>query len=119
MAKKDSNNNKFKSEGEQKKAAKGIINREVGEGAASNMKGKSDSPGKSGYHRSDFGGVEDPNFRVEGAYAEKDESPARAPDTNIHEVAHHSVTGELFSGHPERHGHMNKAAAAMHSETEE
>jgi hypothetical protein len=93
-----------------------ILNREMGDGASGSVKrDMGHDAGKEGYTRYDFGGNEDPNYRIEDGYKMKDESPARSEDSNIHEIAHHTVTGELYSGDPEGHGHKNKVAAAYNA----
>jgi hypothetical protein len=96
-----------------------ILNREMGEGAESDMKPDGAEPGVQGYHRSAFDGMNDPNYRIEEGYKKKDESPARSEDSDILSIAHHSVTGELYSGEPEGHGHKNKAAWTMRGEPAE
>jgi hypothetical protein len=86
-----------------------ILNREMGHGKSKSVsEDNSHEAGKAGYHRYDVGGVEDPNYRIEDGYVSKDESPSRSENSKIHDIAHHSVTGELYSGHPERHGHLGK-----------
>ena len=97
-----------------KKMKEELAHREVGSGGSKSVKpDESHDVGKTGYHRSEFGGVEKENYRIHDGYQMKDESPARNEGSNIHEVAHHSVTGELYSGHPERHGHMGKVYSSQ------
>lgn len=92
------------------KGKEGLMNREVGSGAGKGMKGDGGHDvGKAGYHKSAFGGVEKENYRINDAYASKDESPSRSDSSSIHDIAHHSVTGELYSGEPGRHGHLGKS----------
>lgn len=88
-----------------------LLNREIGSGNSGSMKAVSGDVGKEGYLKSDFGGNQDDNYRIEDGYKKKDESPSRSEDSNLAMIAHHSVTGELYSGDPEGHGHKNKVAA--------
>lgn len=95
------------------KSKDSLLNREVGEGSGASIKqDNSHDVGAEGYHRAEFGGNEDENYRIADGYRVKDESPSRSEDSNIHEIAHHSVTGELYSGEPDAHGHKGKVAAA-------
>jgi hypothetical protein len=96
-----------------------LLNREMGEGSAGNMKPDGAEPGIQGYHRSSFDGMEQDNYRIQDGYKKKDESPARSEDSNIHMIAHHSTTGELYSGDPEGHGHKGKAAWTLRGEPTE
>lgn len=94
---------------------KGMLNRETAEGKSKAGSTKTDGslqPGKTGYHRSEFGGTEDPNYRILDGHTSKDESPSRMEGTDVHAIAHHSVTGELYSGDPARHGHLGKVNQA-------
>lgn len=85
-----------------------LLNREDGDGAGSSAKQEAGDAGKQGYHRESFSGDDAENYRIADGYQSKDESPARTEGTNVQMIAKHSVTGELYSGHPERHGHMGK-----------
>lgn len=92
---------------------KGLLNREMGDGkSGSVMEDNSHDAGKAGYHRYDVGGVQKDNYRIEDGYKSKDESPSRSEGSSIQEIGHHSVTGELYSGEPDSHGHKGKVAAA-------
>jgi hypothetical protein len=96
-----------------KKSKDGLLNREVGDGGGSSIKqDMSHDVGKSGYLRSDVGGVEPVNYRIQDGYRPKDESPSRSEGSSVQDIAHHSVTGEMYSGHPERHGHFGKVYKA-------
>lgn len=88
---------------------KELLNRKVGAGGGKSVKGKSDDAGAQGYHKSEFGGNENENYRIEDGYESKDESPSRNEGTKVQEICHHSVTGELYSGDPGKHGHMGKS----------
>jgi hypothetical protein len=88
-----------------------LLNREIGSSNGAGMKVKAGDAGREGYLASDFGGNENDNYRIADGYQSKDESPSRSEDSNVKEIAHHSVTGELYSGDPEGHGHKNKVAA--------
>jgi len=61
------------------------------------MKSKGHDAAKAGYHKMEMGGIEKDNIHVD-AYASKDESPKRSEKTSVHAIAHHSVTGEMYSG---------------------
>lgn len=99
-----------------KKSKDALLNRELGDGASGSVKADmGHDVGKEGYHKSDFGGVEKENHRISDGYQDKDESPGRDQGSNIHSVAHHSVTNELYSGHPEKHGHENKVMKGDYS----
>src|SRR6266404_6398801 len=92
-----------------KAGKEGLDHREAGAGAGSSaIQDNSHDAGKEGYHRSDFSGDDAENYRISDGYQSKDESPSRSESTNVQMIAKHSVTGELYSGHPERHGHMGK-----------
>lgn len=92
-------------------AKKDILNREMGDGDSMDTKDdESLHPGKTGYHRSEFGKDDAENYRIADGMVKKDESESRDQGTQVHSIAHHSVTGELYSGDPARHGHMGKRA---------
>lgn len=97
----------MKSQGEE------LLSREDGHSSSEGVSNdESHDVGKAGYHRSQLGGVEQENYRIADGYHSKDESPSRKEGTNIHAIALHSVTGQLYSGEPMAHGHKGHAGGA-------
>lgn len=87
---------------------KDVLNKEMGDGAAPSIHAEEGHDvGRTGYHKSNFGGEEAVNYRVEGAYQMKDESPSRLEGSKIQEIGLHTVIKDgdkLYSGSPSKAG---------------
>lgn len=63
---------------------------------------------KAGYHREDFGPMEEMNYMIEDGYVAKDESPSRADDGEVAEIVKNYK--QLYSEHKDGSEESNPRA---------